>query len=441
MPTAPAIKITSHATDDNSTFPNAYHASTKVAGNRGARFADDTISDRDMDLDQGGNTLHAPTSSSNNINNNNNDNSRDNNGNSGNAVKFQTRPRGLTGDSTNSEIYPTFATYRQAQHANFDAFAQRIRRVLETANAQNRREQLEQEERLRLQQQQGGEAQDESCITGVESSSTDQTSKPLSALSAAHTRQLLDAETSSTHSGTLSVSRAAGVGGRPRSSSTASMISNLSEKLRLGSSFFGRAGNRSRAGSNASEHPVPPHSVGITGTANPNASGPSPLSSSSTAPTPPALSEPPISTSSTIAMADTASAAAIASTMTLPQPVLSSSGSDEAIVDTKRTAAVPRRSSRHSALMHPLKETSRTEDDMSERYDATEQPGGQEGSHQDNQTSMQGGNEDKGAGHEHVVDHLGIVEGSSTNPEEGSHGHDKCSSIGVQVLTSKPSAN
>ncbi|KAF9180984.1 hypothetical protein BGZ51_005771 [Haplosporangium sp. Z 767] len=439
MPTAPAIKITSHTTDDSSTFYSAHHAGTKLAGNRGARFADDTISNRDTDLDQDGNTLNTPTSSPNNINKNNNTNSNDSNGENGNAVKFQTRPRGLTGDSTNSEIYPTFATYRQAQHANFDAFAQRIRRALETANAQNRREQLEQEERLR--QQQGGEAQDESRNAGVESSSMDQTSKPLSALSATHTRQLLDAETTSTHSGTLSVSRAAGVGGRPRSSSTASMISNLSEKLRLGSSFFGRVGNRSRAGSNASEHPAPSHSVGIPGTASSNAFGPSPLSSSSTAPAPPAPSEPPIPMSSTTAMAAMASAAAIASAMTLPQPVLFSTGSDEANVDTKGTATAPRRSSRHSALMHPLKETSQTEDDMSERYDATEQPDGQVKSNQDNRMSVQSGNENKSTGQEHVVDHLGIVEESSTKSEEGSHGHDKYSSIGVQVLISKPGVN
>lgn len=33
--------------------------------------------------------------------------------------------------------YPTFASYRQAQHAHFDAFAQRMRRTLETAAATN----------------------------------------------------------------------------------------------------------------------------------------------------------------------------------------------------------------------------------------------------------------------------------------------------------------
>ncbi|KAG0037159.1 hypothetical protein BGZ82_003040 [Podila clonocystis] len=73
------------------------------------------------------------------------------------GVKFQTRPRGMTGDSTNSEIYPTYATYRQQQHANFDAFAQRIRKALETANAQHRQEQEE------LLEQQKREAEDKEC--------------------------------------------------------------------------------------------------------------------------------------------------------------------------------------------------------------------------------------------------------------------------------------
>lgn len=39
-----------------------------------------------------------------------------------------------TPESSNSS-YPTFASYRQAQHANFDAFAQRMRRALEAAAA------------------------------------------------------------------------------------------------------------------------------------------------------------------------------------------------------------------------------------------------------------------------------------------------------------------
>ncbi|KAG0091309.1 hypothetical protein BGZ93_008900, partial [Podila epicladia] len=60
-----------------------------------------------------------------------------------NHVSFQTRPRGNTADSTNSLVYPTYAAYRQAQHVNFEAFAQRVRRAFTLSQEQEQQQQLE----------------------------------------------------------------------------------------------------------------------------------------------------------------------------------------------------------------------------------------------------------------------------------------------------------
>jgi len=51
------------------------------------------------------------------------------------VVTFQNQPLSLEGDSSNSDTYPTFARYRQSQYTRFDAFAERIRKALETVNA------------------------------------------------------------------------------------------------------------------------------------------------------------------------------------------------------------------------------------------------------------------------------------------------------------------
>ncbi|KAG0041774.1 hypothetical protein BGZ83_001324 [Gryganskiella cystojenkinii] len=159
------------------------------------------------------------------------------------TVHFQTRPRALTGESTHSsENYPTYATYRQQQHANFDAFAQRIRRALENANAQRRRELAEHQQRQQQQQEQ-----------------QEQQEKEQEEIKVRHAIDWQDADAKSSAllavPGTLSTSAISGqpsVKGRPRSSSAASMISNISEKLRLVSSGTGTFFGRSRAGSDAS---------------------------------------------------------------------------------------------------------------------------------------------------------------------------------------------
>ncbi|KAF9353877.1 hypothetical protein BGX26_008376 [Mortierella sp. AD094] len=224
---------------------------------------------------------------------------------SNNNVKFASRPSGLVGEPiTLEENYPTYATYRQSQHASFDMFAQRIRKALETAKAQQRELQEQQEKQQQEQLEQDrlkleGDAQNDRT-TGTGSNLLE----PPSALSP----------------NILSTVKA----GRPRSSSAASMISNLSEKIRLGSNFFGRAG-RSRAGSDASATVPPP--TGGAGVSTPGSrlsfSGPSP-STTSVLP----ASEPSVSSSSTTTMAAIASAVAVATAMSLPRHSETPSNSD-----------------------------------------------------------------------------------------------------------------
>ncbi|KAI8351970.1 hypothetical protein B0O80DRAFT_455141 [Mortierella sp. GBAus27b] len=153
----------------------------------------------------------------------------------------------------------------------------------------------------------------------------------------------------------LSVIRSSAVAsvGRPRSSSTASMISNLSEKIRIGSNIFGRTG-RSRAGSDASITPASPT------TAQPHHSSLS--------------TETPMSSSSTT-MAAIASASAIASAMTLPRSsaytpdtTCNSAAGDSGVVEAPGGGKTKRASARHSGLAHPLAESAHI-DDKSEDHD------------------------------------------------------------------------
>lgn len=280
----------------------------------------------------------------------------------GGGVKFQTRPRGMTGDSTNSQIYPTYATYRQQQHANFDAFAQRIRKALETANAQHRQEQEE------LLEKQRREAEEQIRLQNLnetdDGSGSDGDRQPLPAISATHTRQILEADRSSISSAgagpsqTLSVST---IKGRPRSSSAASMISNLSEKIRLGSGFFGRssgvggaAGGRSRAGSDASVLTAPPpppqnqpQQHNYQGTSSTAALSDSVTSSSSG----------PHEKPSTTTMAALASATAVASAIFMPRESVYSQAEEG-------TGSGKTRSRRQSRTMtHPLAETANIDDE------------------------------------------------------------------------------
>lgn len=67
-----------------------------------------------------------------------------------NTVKFQTRPRGNTGDSTNSVNYPTFAAYRQSQQGDFDSFTQRFKRAF-LSQQQQQQEEIERQKQLQEQ--------------------------------------------------------------------------------------------------------------------------------------------------------------------------------------------------------------------------------------------------------------------------------------------------
>ncbi|KAG0364305.1 hypothetical protein BC939DRAFT_447307 [Gamsiella multidivaricata] len=279
------------------------------------------------------------------------------------VVTFQTRPRGLTGDSTNSEAYPTFAAYRQAQHANFDAFAQRIRRALETANVQQQREQ-----QARIEREEGQQKEQElTKIEGQEGhqdgSNRGEAHEPVMSLDST---AVSGAITSAISPNTLSVVR----GGRPRSGSAASMISNLSEKIRLGSNFFGRTG-RSRAGSDASVLASPTSAIASSGVRMSQSSG----GSSSASPTvAPALEGSPLSSITT--MVAIASAAAVASAMSIPrssaysldmEPDVDGAGTTE---DAGRRKEASQRQRRHSGLAHPLAETMHVD----EKSDDSEQP-------------------------------------------------------------------
>ncbi|KAF9438577.1 hypothetical protein BGZ76_006797 [Entomortierella beljakovae] len=225
------------------------------------------------------------------------------------GVKFSQKPGGLAGESIDSEeSYPTFATYRQSQHTSFDMFAQRIRKAIESANAQQK--ELEHQEKLRQekldQEQMKVETDTQNSHSEIEPG-LDGTLAPPSVLTVKN--------------------------GRPRSSSTASIISNISEKIRLGSGFFSRAG-RSRAGSDASTIPSNVNTPGV----RLSFSGPS-TSSASSAPSEPSTSMP-----STTALAAMASAAAVASAMSLPRHSANFTSSDN-----------PR-------LNHPLSQTQHVND-------------------------------------------------------------------------------
>ncbi|KAG9062011.1 hypothetical protein KI688_006731 [Linnemannia hyalina] len=152
-----------------------------------------------------------------------------------NNVTFQTRPRGNTADSTSSFAYPTFAAYRQAQHVNFDAFAQRVKRAFALSQQQQQEQQRELEEQeLQKQQQQQDEELDEL--------KQQQQQHPLS-LDQQRPTNSRSNSTSAVPSSTLATNAPA-TGTRSRSSSAASMMSDFAERLKTGK-LFRRASNLS----------------------------------------------------------------------------------------------------------------------------------------------------------------------------------------------------
>ncbi|KAF9921389.1 hypothetical protein FBU30_008609 [Linnemannia zychae] len=176
-PAAPAIRL----------HPSSAATRSPRAG--GARFADDT----DPAAGTGKNETGAPV-----IHNN---------------VTFQTRPRGNTADSTSSFAYPTFAAYRQAQHVNFDAFAQRVKRAFALSQQQQEEERQREIEAQELQKQQDELKQQENQQRPTNSRSNSTSAIPSSTLSNPP------------------------VGGRSRSSSAASMIGDFTERLKSGKLF------------------------------------------------------------------------------------------------------------------------------------------------------------------------------------------------------------
>ncbi|KAF8979599.1 hypothetical protein BGZ46_005213 [Entomortierella lignicola] len=73
-----------------------------------------------------------------------------------NNVRFQARPSAYTRDSDDNSVtaFPTFADYRQSQHGNFEAFAQRIKKTF-ASSQQQQQQQQQQREQQRQQEQKG----------------------------------------------------------------------------------------------------------------------------------------------------------------------------------------------------------------------------------------------------------------------------------------------
>ncbi|CAO3565230.1 unnamed protein product [Mortierella alpina] len=188
LPSSPAIRL------HPSTAAGAAVSSPPAAVTKGARFAEPE---------------EAPESSSRPQNN----------------VSFQTRPRGNTTDSTNSQTYPTFAAYRQAQHVNFDAFAQRVKRAFALSQQQQQQQQeLEQQE---LEQQKELRDQEEALKQQEQGQQGDLYLRPTNPRQNSSSSVVpAPASTGTTATGT-----------RPRSASAASMIGDFAERIKNGALF------------------------------------------------------------------------------------------------------------------------------------------------------------------------------------------------------------
>ncbi|KAG0287896.1 hypothetical protein BGZ96_008260 [Linnemannia gamsii] len=175
-----------------------------------------------------------------------------------NNVTFQTRPRGNTADSTSSFAYPTFAAYRQAQHVNFDAFAQRVKRAFALSQQQQQEQQRELEEQ-ELQKQQLAQQQQ---LDDLAEPKQQQQQQPLS-LDQQRPSNSRSNSTSAVPSSTLSTNAPA-PGTRSRSSSAASMMSDLAERIKTGK-LFRRSSNlslRATAVANAAAYETSSAGVG-----------------------------------------------------------------------------------------------------------------------------------------------------------------------------------
>ncbi|KAF8944008.1 hypothetical protein BGZ47_004766 [Haplosporangium gracile] len=142
-----------------------------------------------------------------------------------NNVAFQTRSRGYTTDSAHSAEFPTFAVYRQSQHGNFEALAQRFKRAFAISQQTNE----QQQQQLAMMQSPAPNELSASMSTDPPSyaqTTGDQTVSSCTAIPLTATT----ATSGATGAGT-------GVQTRSRSASAASMFSDIAGRLRSGSLF------------------------------------------------------------------------------------------------------------------------------------------------------------------------------------------------------------
>ncbi|KAF9150781.1 hypothetical protein BG015_007403 [Linnemannia schmuckeri] len=192
-----------------------------------------------------------------------------------NNVTFQTRSRGYTIDSAHSAEFPTFAAYRQSQHGNFEALAQRFKRAFVISQQTNEQQQQQQ---MAMMQSPASNELSPSMSTDPPSyyqSIGGQTVSSPTAISLTATAAIL---------GTTGTG--AGVQTRSRSTSAANMFSDIAGRLRSGSLF-----SRSSTTNNitgilpvASAATVPDHYPHISSSANSEVVHPSLHSSSYSAP-------------------------------------------------------------------------------------------------------------------------------------------------------------
>ncbi|KAG0023829.1 hypothetical protein BGZ80_007851 [Entomortierella chlamydospora] len=154
-------------------------------------------------------------------------------------VTFQTRPRADTAESSNSVVFPTFAAYRQAQsNKTMDAFAKRVKKAF--VLSQQQQEQARIEEILRRQQAE--EEEEERQLRELEEQQQQQQQRQQQDIPMPTTRQR-----SSSNALPMSSPSVPAGGNRLRSSSAASMFSDIAERIRNGTLFKISSNNTSTA--------------------------------------------------------------------------------------------------------------------------------------------------------------------------------------------------
>ncbi|KAG0240090.1 hypothetical protein BGW41_007183 [Actinomortierella wolfii] len=139
------------------------------------------------------------------------------------------RPRSPRMDSNTSESFPTYADYRQAQHGNFDAFAQRIKRAFLAAT-------------MAKPPTADPSSTFPSSPSSLASATSDRNGKDvqLSSISSSDD-QLHPSTPSSGGKGGAGTKSTVSTGGRSRSTSAASVLSDIAEKIRSGTMLLGRS--------------------------------------------------------------------------------------------------------------------------------------------------------------------------------------------------------